>query len=224
VTLLKSGGMTDEEKETFRKCWPSLRDMFGKSFLSIPYEQCVQFEADVLWEYQRAIGLVPPPEKQLVAPAGTIEVFLSYSHRDEQHRKSLIAHLAQLKNEGKIRDWHDRMIGAGTEWKGQIMGHLESAQIVLLLVSADFLASSFCYSIEMKRAVERHDVGEARVIPIILRSCDWQTAPFGKLQALPKDAKAVTSWSNKDEALTNVAKGIRAAVNDIIPKSADGSS
>ena len=123
-----------------------------------------------------------------------VEVFYSYSHRDEELREELERHLSILKRQGIITDWHDRKIGAGTEWKGQIDIHLNTARVILLLISSDFLASDYCYDIEMRRAIERHEAGEARVIPIILRPVIWKGAPFEKLQALPKDAKPVTSW------------------------------
>jgi len=102
--------------------------------------------------------------------------------------------------------------GTGSEWAGQIDEHLNSARIILLLVSADFLASDYCYDIEMKRAMERHEAGEARVIPIILRTCDWTSAPFAKLQALPTDAKPVDSWPSADAAFTDIARAIRRVV------------
>jgi tetratricopeptide (TPR) repeat protein len=120
-----------------------------------------------------------------------------------------------LKRQGVIASWHDRRIGAGTEWAGQIDDHLNSAKVILLLVSSDFLASDYCYDLEMKRAMERHDAKEACVIPIALRPCDWKGAPFGKLQGLPKDMKPVTSWANQDEAFTDIARGIRQAVEKI---------
>ena len=101
---------------------------------------------------------------------------------------------------------------AGQQWADQISEHLESARIILLLVSSSFLASDYCYGKEMGRALEKHEAGEATVIPVIVRPCDWHGAPFGKLQSLPRDGKAVTSWANKDEAWTDVAKGIRRAV------------
>ena len=114
-----------------------------------------------------------------------------------------------------ITGWHDRKIAAGTEWKGQIDSHLESARIILLLASADFLASDYCYDVELKRAIERHEAGEARVIPIILRPCDWHTAPFGKLQALPTDTKPITEWSNRDRAFHDVTARIRNIVEEM---------
>ncbi|HUU46892.1 MAG TPA: FxSxx-COOH system tetratricopeptide repeat protein [Acidobacteriota bacterium] len=147
-----------------------------------------------------------------------IEVFYSYSHKDEELRDKLETHLSILKRAKVITDWHDRRIGAGKEWKGQIDGHLNTAQVILLLISADFLASHYCYDIEMMRALERHEAKEACVIPVILRAVDWSGAPFGELQALPKDAKPVTSWDNEDEAFTDVARGIRAAVEELVAR------
>jgi hypothetical protein len=144
-----------------------------------------------------------------------IEVFISYSHKDEALREELGTHLSLLLRERVIDEWHDRRIVAGREWNGAIDEHLNRAAVILLLVSADFLASDYCYDIEMKRALERHDAGDACVIPVILRAVDWRGAPFAKLQALPKDGKPLTSWPNKDEAFTDVARGIREALKDL---------
>ena len=141
-----------------------------------------------------------------------IELFFSYAHEDEALRQKLEKHLTLLKRQGIIAAWNDRMIGAGQEWEGQINSHLETAQVVLLLISADFLASDYCYDVELTRAMERHNAGAARVIPVIVRPVDWHGAPFGTLQALPTDAKAVTEWDNEDTALLNIAQGIRHAV------------
>ena len=146
---------------------------------------------------------------------GGVELFYSYSHRDEELREQLENHLSILRRQGVITNWHDRKISAGGEWEGEIHEHLNTAHIILLLVSADFLASDYCYDIEMNRAMERHSVGEARVIPIILRPVDWEEAPFGKLQALPRGVKAVTLWENQDEAFTNIARGIKKAIEDL---------
>ncbi len=109
--------------------------------------------------------------------------------------------------------WHDRGIGAGDEWKAQIDDHLRSAHIILLLISSDFLTSDYCYDIEMKLALERHDRGEAVVVPIILRDVDWSGSKFSHLQALPKDAKPISSWQNIDEAFADVARGIRKLIS-----------
>lgn len=144
-----------------------------------------------------------------------IEIFYSYSHKDEDLRDELQKHLSILRRQGVINSWHDRRISVGTEWVGQIDEHLNSANVILLLVSADFIASDYCYDLEMARAMERHDAKEACVIPISLRPCDWKGAPFEKLQGLPKDMKPVTTWANQDEAFTDIAKGIRQAVERI---------
>lgn len=152
-----------------------------------------------------------------------LTLFYSYSHKDERLRDQLESHLTQLRRDGIIVGWHDRRISAGREWEGQIDTNLNTAHIILLLISADFIASDYCYDIEMKRALDRQTAKSARVIPVILRACDWMSAPFGKLQALPKDALPVTSWSNADEAFTDVAKGIRAAIRDMAIAAVDTS-
>jgi CheY-like chemotaxis protein len=148
-------------------------------------------------------------------PEKEIKVFYSYSHKDSKLRERLERHLSLLKREGVIAQWHDRQIGVGTEWNRQIHDALNSADVILLLVSADFLASDYCYDIEMKRALELHEAGTARVIPIILRPCEWQRALFAKLQALPLGGRAVVHWRDQDSAFTDVARGIREAVNAI---------
>ena len=146
-----------------------------------------------------------------------ISIFYSYSHKDGHLREKLEKHLTLLKQEGVITGWHDRNISAGIEWEHEIETHLNTAQIILLLISADFLASTYCYSIEMKQAMERHTRGEARVIPIILRPVDWKGAPFSHLQALPRGARPVTGrgWHNQDEAFVDIAQGIRRVVEEL---------
>ena len=143
------------------------------------------------------------------------ELFYSFSTKDESLRIQLETHLAMLKREKLIREWHFQKIPPGTAFRDEIDKHLTTARIILLLVSADFLASDYCYTIEMKRAIERHKKGSAVVIPIILRECDWDKAPFADLEALPKNAKPVTSWRDKDKAFTDIAKGIRRTIESL---------
>lgn len=138
-------------------------------------------------------------------------VFFSYSHKDEALRDQLEVHLSMLKRQEVISVWHDRRLLAGDDLDNGISTDLEKADIILLLVSPDFLASEYCYSKEMLRALERHDAGEARVIPVILRPCEWQKAPFGKLVAAPTDGKAVTKWPDRDDAFLDITKAIRRA-------------
>jgi hypothetical protein len=134
-----------------------------------------------------------------------LEVFYSYSHKDEDLRNELGAHLSVLERSGLIVAWHDRRIGAGEEWSKEIDAHIRSAHVILLLISPDFLASEYCYGIEMKTALERHAREHAIVVPIILRPVDWSGAPFAHLQALPRDARAVTLWPNRDQAFAEIA-------------------
>ena len=150
-------------------------------------------------------------------------VFFSYTHVDESLRDQLEIHLSLLKREGLITAWHDRRIVAGSNLDDSIDEQLERADIILLLVSANFIASEYCFATEMKRAMERHKAGEARIIPVILRACDWHTAPFGKLNAVPTDGRPVTSWPNQDEAFADIAKSIRAAVGATASSSARAS-
>jgi hypothetical protein len=142
-------------------------------------------------------------------------IFASYSHQDETLHDELAKHLKPLEREGMIRPWHDRRITAGKEFAAVIDAELNRADIILLLVSPDFVASEYCWGKEMLRAMERHDAGEAVVVPIILRPIDWHKTPFGKLLALPKDGKPITTWLNRDDAFLNVAQGIRDVVSHL---------
>ena len=139
-------------------------------------------------------------------------LFFSYSHKDEALRDELEMHLAMLKREGLIEAWHDRRILAGDVLDPAIDAKLDSADIILLLISPDFLHSKYCYDVEMQRAMERHERRECRVIAVILRPCDWQSTPFAKLLVTPTDGRPVTKWPDRDEALLDVAKHIRAAL------------
>jgi TIR domain len=139
-------------------------------------------------------------------------VFFSYAHTDEDLRDQLEKHLTMLKRQGVIETFHDRRIVVGSEVDQSISAELERADVILLLVSPDFLASAYCYDIEMQRALQRHERGEARVIPVILRHCEWKEALFGKLMATPRDGKPVRSFPDLDEAFLQVTQAIRQAV------------
>jgi hypothetical protein len=122
-----------------------------------------------------------------------VEVFYSYAHEDEAFRDELEKHLSLLRRQGLITAWHDRHILPGADWSQAIDEHLERASVILLLISADFLASDYCYGLEMQRALQRQQANEARVVPILLRPVDWHNAPFAHLQALPTAGKPITS-------------------------------
>ncbi|MBL8597374.1 MAG: toll/interleukin-1 receptor domain-containing protein [Devosia sp.] len=140
------------------------------------------------------------------------KLFFSYSHADEGLRDQLEKHLTMLRRQGAIETWHDRRIAGGEDFATAIDQNLEDADVVLLLVSPDFLASEYCYEREMLRAIERHEKGSAVVIPVILRPCDWHGAPFGGLLAAPKDSKPVTQWPDLDAAFLDVVRIIKTAL------------
>ncbi len=143
------------------------------------------------------------------------KVFISYSHIDDIYRKELEKHLSVLKKNGYIDTWTDSEIIAGEDWSNEISRELEEAKVILLLISSDFLASNYCYDVEMKRAIERHHKKEAIVVPIILRFCDWSNTPFSKLQSLPLNARPVRDWSDQDYAFLNIVDGIKALLTSL---------
>lgn len=142
-------------------------------------------------------------------------IFYSYAHEDELLRIKLEKHLSVLRHEGKIAEWSAREILPGQDWQQEINKQLDEVTIFLLLISAHFMASNYCYGIEMKYALERQKRGAAHVIPILLSPVEWQKAPFAHLQCLPPYAKPVTKWSNQDEAFAKIAEGIGRVVEDI---------
>lgn len=153
-----------------------------------------------------------------------IEVFISYAHEDDQYRKQLIKHLSALILENKIHVWHDEKIPIGEDWNGEIDEHLNSADLIIMLISSNFLHSSYIFNIEVKVAMSRHESGEARLLPIIVRTTDWQDTLLGQLQALPKNGKPIEKWSHKDDAYADIAKSIRqiiAEMNRTAPSAAD---
>ncbi|PSN18999.1 hypothetical protein C7271_09595 [filamentous cyanobacterium CCP5] len=137
------------------------------------------------------------------------QVFISYAPEDEIYRNELVKHLKLLQTSGVISIWHDRKILPGSVRDTEIDTYLNSADLILLLVSVDFINSDYCWQTEVKRAVERHTAGEAIVVPVIVRTVDWQAAPFGQLKPLPEGGKPVRTWPSTDVAMDNVVRGIR---------------
>jgi internalin A len=210
----------------------------GHSELSVPYGKLRVMERKSVTEFTEVVGddvveldvtallngvdLEGARRREPAAkePTRAIRLFYSYAHKDEELRDELETHLKLFQRQGLIEPWHDRRIGAGTEWAGQINDNLERADVVLLLVSADFIASDYCYDTEMTRALERHEKGVARVIPIIISDCIWRSALFGKLQALPTDGRPVANWGPdkyaRDSAWKNVADGIEKVLRELL--------
>ncbi|HEX8266768.1 MAG TPA: toll/interleukin-1 receptor domain-containing protein [Pyrinomonadaceae bacterium] len=147
-----------------------------------------------------------------------VKVFFSYSHRDESLRDELEVHLSALKRQGIIDTWHDRRIGSGKEFDSEISQNLEDASIILLLVSPYFIASDYCYDVEMTHALKKHKEGTACVIPVILHPCDWHRLPFGKLLATPRDGKAISKHPNQHDAFLEITLAIRKTAEELNPK------
>jgi hypothetical protein len=159
-----------------------------------------------------SVGLANAPGTK----AASLSAVVSYAHTDEPLKNELLKHLVPLTRLGLIETWNDRKIKAGEEWNKAISHKLENANIILLLISIDFINSQYCFDVELEKAMERHDAGEAKVIPVILRACLWNHTLFAKLQALPKDAKAITAWRDQDEALSSVAEGVMQVARDLL--------
>jgi len=151
----------------------------------------------------------------------TVSLFYSYSRIDEPFRIKLEEHLAVLRRENIIREWHDNMILPGEEWDESIKKKLEEADVIMLLVSSSFLASDYINNVEIKKAIERHNKNEAIIIPIICRECDWENSILGKFQALPKNAKPINLWHDEDASYNNIVKGLRRIIKSKSPKSED---
>lgn len=147
--------------------------------------------------------------------AMALTLFISYAHEDESFRRDLDKSLASLKREGLVEEWYDRMIKAGQDWDKEIHAKLDQSHIILLLISPDFMASQYCNEVETKRAMQKHEMGTARVIPVLLRPADWQGAPFSKLQATPTEARPISEWNDRDAAYLDVVQHLRTVCREL---------
>jgi hypothetical protein len=159
--------------------------------------------------HQHLSQIIPELAKSSVPSRRVPRLFYSYAHEDTKLREELAKHLKVLERNHIIESWYDNMIRPGTEWAKEIDKQLEKADIVVLLVSSDFLDSDYCYSVEMEQALQRHKAGTVRVLPIIVRPALWELSPLATLQVLPSGAKPITLWGDRDEAWTDVTRGIK---------------
>jgi len=150
------------------------------------------------------------------APMKEIKLFYCYAREDKPLRDELEKHLSWLKRRYQLTNWHDREILPGEEWEQAIDKHLNSAHLILLLISPDFMASDYCFGKEMQRALARHKAGACRVVPILLRPAYWEDAPFSSIQLLPTDAIPITLWPNRDLAFQNVVTEISRTIKDLL--------
>ena len=139
------------------------------------------------------------------AASAKARIFVSYAHADEALKNELDKVLKVIKRSGKVDVWQDRQLGAGDDWDQTILAELARANIILLLISVDFNASDFIWDKELALAMQRHEAGTARVVPIILRPCQWTGLPYAKLQALPRNGRPITDYNNRDDAFTEIA-------------------
>jgi hypothetical protein len=142
-------------------------------------------------------------------------IFISYAHEDEDLKNELSKHLQVLKRSSRVQVWSDREIASGEAWDATIMSELQHADIILLLISVDFIASDFIWDKELSVAMDRHRAGSARVVPIILRRCDWASLPYAELQALPHRATPVSEYADRDVAYTEIAQAIEQLVDQV---------
>lgn len=148
----------------------------------------------------------------------SVTIFYSYAHEDDGLRKELETHLSDAASRALISGWHDRKILAGTEWNSEIKSELDSADIILFLLSPEFLASTYCDEIEIPQAMARAEARDAVVIPVILRACNFRRSVFAKLQSCPRDAVPVTSQTNRDQAFEQVAEEVRTVAALLLEK------
>ena len=145
-----------------------------------------------------------------------LKVFISYSQKDKALHDELLKHMMPLTRSGKISIWSDVMLVPGVEsWDDAIKKQLQSSDILLLLISADYLASEYVWDVEMRIALERHKKEDALLIPVILRPCHWQDTPFAGIQSLPIEGKPITSWRNIDEGFHHVVSNLSQIIDDL---------
>jgi hypothetical protein len=142
------------------------------------------------------------------------EVFISYSYKDEELFKEFEKYLSVLARNGKIKTWHGREIPPGDDWEEVIDEHIKSANLVLLLVSVDFLVSEYCFSVEFEGAMKRHAIGATRIVPIILHPCPWPDTPIGRFQVLPRDGE-ISSSKDIAKAFLNVSNEIEKLIESV---------
>lgn len=188
------------------------RQVIGDEIIEVPVRNLLN-----------GVDLGPRPGRSAELPVmgsgEPLSVFYSYAHADAKLRLRLDKHLAPLRRLGLIVDWCDHDIIAGDEWAEEIAGKLKEADIVLLLISADFVNSDFCYEKELAEAMKKHEEGEAAVVPVIVRSTNaWTKLPFGKLQALPAGGKPIPRWPTQDDGWADVARGVEQAAETLLQR------
>jgi hypothetical protein len=197
----------DASDTRYKAWWDGVKKALQGASVLTPSSQTIQHQVNEPLQPSTTFDSIPQK---------ALKVFFSYASEDEQLVNELVKQLSVLKRQGRIIGWLSRNVGGGEETDEEILSHLNEASIILLLISPDFFASEHYWETEVKLAVQKHEAKEARVIPILLRpTADWKSAPFGKLQALPRNEQPVISWPIRDEAFAEIARGIREAVEKL---------
>lgn len=144
-----------------------------------------------------------------------VKVFISYSHKDKEYKDELESHLSMMIRNGEIDQWNDKMIEPGEKWDESINESLDKAELLIFLVSSDFLNSEYCYGIETARSIAKHHENKATIIPVIIRHCDWQSSKLAQFQVLPLGGKPVREFEDRDKAFLQVVDGIKVAIRAI---------
>jgi internalin A len=148
----------------------------------------------------------------------SLSLFISYSHKDNRFRDQLRGALTAYERKGEINSWDDTEIVPGQKWEPEILGKLERADIVVLLLSNDFIKSNYCYQVEMDRARERDATGECAIVPIVVRACRYDKLELGKIQAIIPEAKPIEEHKHRDAAWLEVTKQLDRVIANLKKK------
>jgi Leucine rich repeat len=202
----------------------SLRDLYldGNTW-QIPPSQVIERGIAAILGYLRRAALeaylVSRPLRSS-AQEGPVRVVYLYAQEDEGFRKELERHVSGLRLQGLLADQHGGLVPVGEDRELTARGYLERAEVVLLLVSSDFMGSEDMR--EIQRVMERHARGEIRAMPILLRPVDWTGVPFASLAHLPSTGEPITRWVNRDDALLDVVQGLRRVVQEVLSARFEG--
>lgn len=193
---------------------PNMKFMLGQQVQQLETDIAVLREKIAHIERQLQPPTTAPGPAPIPASGASSgkKIFFSYSKHDRPYLDELLRQLSGLRRQGKIQAWNDLDILPGEEWDARIKHELQTADIIMLFLSPDFLSTDYIWDVEITAAMERHEKGTAVVIPVAVRPCDWSGLPFSKLNALPSKAKPVTSYTNRDEAWLEVVQGVKRVV------------
>jgi len=176
-----------------------------------PYLDEIELEKIYLNKTAEDYSIEVPNKKK----SSTIKIFFSYSHKDETYKEELDTHFTALKRSQKIKTWNNCEILAGQTWSDEIERELSEANIILLLISADFIASDYISEVVIQKSLQMENIGKARVIPIFCRPCDLEGMPFTQLEGLPNNKKPISDFENKDKAYLEIVEGIKKVIDDL---------